>query len=132
MAEVSQIFSSTADQQTILKRVLDLLQQRFGLYHTGVFLMDKAREYAVLHYGTGEQGKQMLASSYRLAAGGYSLISTVIKSGQPQCVCENNEDSMLFENLFLPDTHSELALPIKIGSEVLGVLDFPPHQVGWI
>lgn len=122
-ADLAHIISATLDPQSIQKRAADLLQGRLDLYYAGILLLDEAGEYAVLHYGTGEFGRQMLSASYRLAVGGYSLVGRVIKSAEIQSTSVDEKDPTRFENPFLPDSCSELALPLISGGSVLGALD---------
>ncbi len=122
-AEIPQVTASTSDPQQIIKRTADLLQQSFDLYYAGVFLIDQSGEYAVLHYGTGEAGRRMLTSSYRLAVAGYSLIGKAIQNKQTKMTYLNDPDSVAFENPFLPESRSELAIPISRNGEVFGALN---------
>ena len=122
-ADLSHLIATSVDAPTIQKRAADLLAGRLGLYYAGIFLLDDAGEYAVLHYGTGEFGRQMLLASYRLAVGGYSLVGRVIKSGESQSTSVNEKDPTRFENPFLPDSNFEFALPLVSGGSVLGALD---------
>ena len=121
--ELSQIALSSLDQQALLKNSADLLQNRLNLFFVGIFLIDLTREYAVLHYGTGEPGSQMLFSSYRLAIGGYSIIAKAIQSRQVKSSLENNSDLTLSENPFLLGSKNEFVLPLISRNEVIGALD---------
>ena len=122
-ADLAHLIATSLDAPTIQKRAADLLTGRLGLYYAGIFLLDDAGEYAVLHYGTGEFGRQMLLASYRLAVGGYSLVGRVIKSGESSSTSVDEKDPTRFENPFLPDSSFEFALPLVSGGSVLGVLD---------
>lgn len=125
--EIIQIAASTTDPHQLIKKTADLLQQRFDLNYVGIFLIDQSAEYAVLHYGTGEAGRRMLTSSYRLAVAGYSLVGKAIQSRQMKMTYENDPSSVSFENPFLPESHSELAIPLSRDGEVFGALNI--HSV---
>jgi putative methionine-R-sulfoxide reductase with GAF domain len=107
----------------VQKKVADLLLEQFDLYYVGVFLIDQTGEYAVLHYGTGDAGRQMLSSSYRLAVGGYSLVGKSIQTNQSKTISAEDPDVALFENPFLPDSRCELAIPLSNGVGIFGVLN---------
>ena len=73
-AEISHAISGLSDPETLLQRVVELIQERFGLYYTGVFLIDASRQNAVLRAATGEAGKRMLAQKHQLSVAGSSMI----------------------------------------------------------
>jgi GAF domain-containing protein len=100
-----------------------LIGKRFGVYHTGVFLIDDSREYAILYASNSEGGRRMLANGYRVKVGGQGIVSSVTATGNPRIALDLGMDSVYFENSFLPDSHSEVALPLKIAGETIGVLD---------
>lgn len=121
--ELSRLMAETANDQATMKSIADLLQQCCLLHYVGIFLIDNAREYAVLHYGTGEQGQQMLSASYRLAVGGYSLVGKCIQAREQISVIVDDSNPAQFENPYLPQSRSELALPLIKNGQLLGVLD---------
>ncbi|MBA4384033.1 MAG: hypothetical protein C0410_04800 [Anaerolinea sp.] len=122
-AELSRLAAETSGDQVLMKAISDLLQQRCLLHYVGVFLVDAAREYAVLQYGTGEQGSQMASASYRLSVGGYSLVGKCIQAREQISSIMDEADPARFENPFLPQSRSELALPLIKNDQLLGVLD---------
>ncbi len=128
ISEVSQLAASSADIHLLLKQVANLLLEHLELYFSGVFLVDQSGEYAVLHYGTGEAGRQMLSASYRLSAAGFSLIGKSIKEGQPKSICLDTSNALQFDNLFLPESRSELVIPISCHNKTYGVLDLHSDQ----
>ncbi len=120
---LAQIAATASDMHTMQKRMADLIQERFQLYFVGVYQLDRSAEHAVLQYGTGEQGRRMLTASYRLTSGGYSLVGRVIHSRQAAMVYQNDSGATIFENPFLPETRSELAIPLLSGGAIFGVLN---------
>lgn len=122
-AELTRLAAETAGDQVLMKEICDLLQQRCLLHHVGVFLVDAAREYAVLQYGTNEQGRQMLSASYRLAVSGYSLVGKCLQSREQVTFLLDESNPARFENPFLPQSRFELALPLIKNDQLLGVLD---------
>lgn len=122
-AELSRLAAGITSDQILIKEISDLLQQRCLLHYVGVFLVDNAREYAVLQYGTGDQGRQMLSASYRLATGGYSLVGKCIQTRELISLIADESDPARFENPFLPQSRCEIALPLIKNDQLLGVLD---------
>lgn len=121
-SEISQKVSTLLDPEVLIQQVADLVKERFDLYYVGVFIIDNAREYAVLRYGTGEAGRRMLAAKHRLAVGGFSMIGWATQTRKPRVALDIGEEAVHFDNPFLPETRSELALPIISGVNVLGAL----------
>jgi GAF domain-containing protein len=122
-SDLSRLAAETAGDQVLIREISDLLQQRCLLHYVGVFLVDAAREYAVLQYGTGDQGQQMLSASYRLAVGGYSLVGKCLQAREQISSVVDESDPARFENPFLPQSRCEFALPLIKNDQLLGVLD---------
>jgi GAF domain-containing protein len=104
---------------TIARQVSD----RFGFYHVGIFLLDNNREYALLQAANSLGGQRMLARGHRLKVGEQGIVGYVTLSGNPRIALDVGADAVYFNNPDLPDTHSEVALPLKFGSEIIGALD---------
>lgn len=127
-AQISKAASSMTDAQALIRKVADLTLDRFGLYYVGVFLIDDAREYAELKYGTGAAGKQMMADGHRLMIGGYSMVGWALQTRQSRVSMDVNQETVRFENPLLPETRTEIALPIISGNEILGALSIQSNR----
>ena len=121
-AEISRAIGAVLQPGELMDQVVDLVQQRFKLYYVGVFLLDKRGEFAVLQSGSGEAGKMMLAEGHRLVVGGNSMIGWTIANRQPRIALDVGAEAVRFQNPHLPETRSELALPILIGGQVRGAM----------
>lgn len=122
-AEVARDATAVADLRELLSNVVSLVTDRFGFYHTGMFLLDEAREYAVLRAASSEGGHRMLARGHKLAVGEMGIVGNVAASGQPRIALDVGKDAVFFDNPDLPETRSEMALPLKTEERVIGVLD---------
>jgi len=122
VAEVSQATTSLLDPDVLLRRVVDLVRERFGLYYVGLFLIDEEEQYAVLRAGTGEAGRQMLERGHRLEVGGVSMIGQCVARNEPDIQLDVGEAAIRFDNPLLPDTRSELALPLRSRGRVIGAM----------
>jgi GAF domain-containing protein len=122
-SEVARRAAEIRDVQALLDETVRLISQRFGFYHAGVFLVDEAREYAVLRAASSEGGQRMLARGHRLAVGEVGIVGYVAGTGKPRIALDVGEDAVFFINPDLPHTRSEMALPLKVGERVIGVLD---------
>jgi GAF domain-containing protein len=127
-AEISRTISAVLDAKELLQQVVDLVQQRFNLYYVGVFLLDDEKEYAMLQAGTGEAGRAMLRDGHRLAVGGNSMIGWTTFNRKPRIALDVGLEAVRFNNPYLPETHSELALPILSGNRCLGALTVQSGQ----
>lgn len=121
-AEVSSVTTAVLDIEELLPQVVELMRERFNLYYVGLFLTDEAGEYAVLRAGSGEAGRAMLARNHRLLIGGDSMIGRCVLTGQADIQLDVGEAAVHFSNPDLPDTRSELALPLRSGGQIIGAM----------
>lgn len=121
-AEVAQSVTSILDRDELLTQIAQIIQQRFGYYHTGIFLADFEAGYAVLR-SSAPQTEQIEANETRVALDEQSLVGWCALHGECRLSNDVLKDSLFKPERALPDTQSELALPLRIGRRVLGVLD---------
>jgi GAF domain-containing protein len=122
-AEIGRAVTTVRDQSSILDRTVHLITERFGFYHAGVFLVDTAGEFAVLHAASSEGGRKMMELGHRLRIGETGIVGYVTQTGRPRIALDVGQDAVFFDNPHLPDTHSEMALPLIVGDLILGALD---------
>ncbi|MBN1876230.1 MAG: GAF domain-containing protein [Anaerolineae bacterium] len=122
VAEVSRATTSVLDPEQLLPQVVNLVQERFNLYYVGLFLVDESEKDVVLRAGTGEAGRQMMAEGWKLEVGGASMIGQCVATGQPGLKQRAGDIAVRFENPFLPETRSELALPLRYGQQIVGAM----------
>jgi GAF domain-containing protein len=122
-AEVGQAITGTRDLETLLKQVTSLIVDRFDFYHAQVFLLDESKRFAVLRESTGEAGKKLLERKHQLAVGSQSVIGHVTAYGEPLVASDTDSDSVHRRNELLPNTRSEIALPLRVGGTIIGALD---------
>ncbi len=99
------------------------ISERFGFYHVGIFLIENNREYAVLSAANSEGGAKMLAREHRLKVGAQGMVGYVAARGTPRIALNVGEEAVFFNNPDLPETQSEMSLPLRFGGEIIGVLD---------
>lgn len=122
-AEVGRAAASLRDLNELLAQVTRLISERFGFYHVGIFLLDDRGEYAVLRAANSEGGQRMLARQHRLLVGERGIVGFVTAEGRPRIALDVGEDAVFLANPDLPETRSELALPLIVGGRILGALD---------
>ncbi len=121
-AEVSRAASSILDINELIDTSVNLIRDHFDFYYVGLFLVDEAREWAVLRAGTGEPGRIQLERNHRLKIGGGSMIGWSVANREARIALDVGEEAVRFKNPILPDTHSEMALPLVSRDEVIGAL----------
>ncbi|MGE5465093.1 MAG: GAF domain-containing protein [Syntrophothermus sp.] len=123
ISQVAATISSTRDLDSLLSQITAAISAKFGFYHTGIFLVDPRKEYAVLSAANSEGGKRMLARNHRLRVGETGIVGYVTGSGKARVALDTGHDAVFFNNPDLPETRSEIALPLMTGNEVIGALD---------
>jgi GAF domain-containing protein len=130
MAQVARTITSVHDLQELLPNIAFVISEKFGFYHVGVFLVDAANEYAVLSAANSEGGKKMLERKHRLRVGAEGIVGHVTSTGEPRIAMDVGKDPVYFNNPDLPNTHSEMALPLRSEGRVVGALDVQSKQTG--
>jgi GAF domain-containing protein/HAMP domain-containing protein len=130
IAEVSSSISAEQKIEKLLPLVTRLVSEKFGFYHVGIFLLDSSRRYAVLQAANSEGGWRMLARGHKLEVGLAGIVGRVSQTGTARIALDVGEDATFFNNPDLPETHSEMALPLKARGEIIGVLDVQSTETG--
>jgi len=106
-----------------------LIAQRFGYYYVGLFLVDGSGEqtgepgrWAVLRAGSSEAGRQMLEAGHKLEISGASMVGSCIADSRPRIALDVGEEPIRFDNPLLPETRSEMALPLLARGQVIGAI----------
>ncbi|MDX9953538.1 MAG: GAF domain-containing protein, partial [Anaerolineae bacterium] len=126
--EVSRVAASILDLDDLLTQVATLISDQFGFYHAGVFLLDDTREWAVLRAASSAGGQRMVARGHRLGVGAQGIVGYVTQTGRPRIALDVGDDMVWFDNPDLPETHSEMALPLIVGEQVIGALDVQSQE----
>jgi len=122
-AQVARDATAIQDVGRLLEETVRLVSTRFGFYHTGIFLLDEANEYAVLRAASSEGGQRMLAQGHRLRVGEAGIVGFVARQGESRIALDVGDDAAYFDNPDLPETRSEVALPLRVRGEIIGALD---------
>lgn len=124
ISQVSRVIVSTKNLQELLPQITQVVSQQFGFYHVGIFLIDTNKEYAFLSAANSEGGSRMLERSHKLKIGQTGIVGDVAKTGKVRIALDTGADAIYFNNPDLPDTRSEMALPLsKENGEIIGILD---------
>lgn len=129
IARISHIISSTQTMDRLLPQIVQNISEEFGFYHVGIFLLDVHKEFAILVAANSEGGKRMLERNHKLKVGETSIVGFVTQTGQPRIALDVGADAIFFNNPDLPETRSEIALPLRVEAEIFGALDVQSAKV---
>lgn len=126
--EVAHSISLIQDLNRLLVSIASLISEQFGFYHVGIFLLDENNEYAVLKATNSEGGARMLERGHRLKVGKEGIVGYVAERAKPRIALDVGIDAVYFNNPDLPETRSEMALPLLVRERVIGVLDIQSKE----
>lgn len=122
VTEVSKSTSTLLAPEALMHQAVNLIRERFELYYVGLFLTDESGKHAVLRAGTGDAGQRMLTDGYKLEIDDHSMIGWSINNAHPRITLDVDKEKIRFNNPHLPETHSELALPLISRGRGIGAL----------
>ncbi|HEY3475413.1 MAG TPA: GAF domain-containing protein [Anaerolineales bacterium] len=127
-AEIGRLVTSTLDLNTIFTRTVNLVSDRFGFYYAAIYIIEETGFNAVLREATGEAGEKMKAQRYSIVVGSRSIVGKVAESTEPMLVNDTDIEPLYLPNPYLLETRSEVAIPLRIGSRIMGVIDIQSTQ----
>lgn len=130
IGEISKIINTEQELSILLPLITRLVSERFNFYHVGIFLIDDAQQCAVLQAANSSGGQNMLKRGHKLKVGESGIVGYVAKAGAPRIALDVGQDAIFFNNPDLPNTRSEVALPLKVRDEIIGVLDVQSEKPG--
>lgn len=123
-ATITQRLFQRLEMEALLRETVETIRDGFEeIYHAQVFLIDEQTGYAVLRASTGTVGRELMRRKHQLAVGSESVIGQVAARGEPVIAHDTSTDAVHKRNELLPDTRTELALPLISGERVIGALD---------
>jgi GAF domain-containing protein/HAMP domain-containing protein len=123
ISEIARYISSEKDLNKLLPLITQTVSEQFGFYHVGVFLLDDIGKYAILLASNSPGGQAMLRRQHKLEVGQTGIVGDVTASGNPRIALDTGAEAVFFNNPDLPQTRSEMALPLKVEDMVIGALD---------
>jgi GAF domain-containing protein/HAMP domain-containing protein len=129
IAEIARVVTSVQDVDQLLPKIVATISERFDFYHSGIFLLDESGHHAELRAANSEGGQRMLNRRHTLAVEETSIVGYVTKVGEARVAMDVGVDAVHFQNPDLPDTRSELALPLRVGKNIIGALDVQSKTV---
>ena len=130
IAELGRHITSILDLDELLSQIVELIHHILAYYHVHAFLVDEVSKEAIFRAGSGEAGRLIEEQGgVRLKVGEQGIIGWVAGSGLPLLVNDVSQEPRYVPHEALPDTRSELAVPLKIGLRVIGVLDVQSDEL---
>lgn len=130
LTQVTQTITSVRELQSLLPIVTRVISEKFDFYHVGIFLLDEVGQYAVLSAANSKGGQRMLERKHRLRVGEEGIVGYATSTGKPRIAMDVGTDAVYFNNPDLPETHSEMALPLISKNIIVGALDVQSTEVG--
>lgn len=122
-SEVAREATTILDTERLINETVRMISDRFGFYHTALFLVDEQGKYAMLRAASSEGGLRMLERSHKLEIGAAGIVGHVASTAEARIALDVGADATYFRNPDLPETRSEMALPLRVRDRVIGVLD---------
>ena len=128
-SEIGRLVTSTLDLDAIFERSVNLVVERFGYYHAAIFLIDESGFNAILQEATGSAGQKLKEREHSLPVGSRSTVGEATRSGEVVIVNNTALESLHKPNPLLPETKAEAALPLRVGSRIIGALDIQSTEI---
>ena len=127
-AEVSAAASTILNVDELMDQAVNLIQQRFNLYHVGILLVNPAGNSAILRAATGQAGRSLIAQQFSVPVGSRSLVGSTIADGTPRIAQDVQKSQEWQRHESLPNTRSEVALPLRVRNRIIGALSVQSAQ----
>lgn len=132
-ARVSREITAILDIDDLLARVTALIQDAFGYYYIQIFLVDRENGTLIQRAASGPLAPQ----NRRLPLDGNSLNAWAARANEAVLVNDVSHDPRFLADEQLPETRSELVIPLRAGDNLIGTLDlqraekdaFTPEEV---
>ena len=127
-AEVGRSVSQVRALDVMLKDAAELIRSQFDLYYVQVYLTDPSQTNLLLLSGTGKVGEELLGRSHRLPLNIGSINGRAATEKKSVVISDTTASATFRPNPLLPNTHSEMAIPLIVGDKVVGVLDLQSEK----
>lgn len=128
--EVGHTMTQVGNLDEMLAQAVELIRSSFELYYVQVYLLDSGGRNLSLRAGTGNIGRALVNQKQRLSIGLGSLVGTAALEKQTIVVANTATSKEYQPNPYLPDTSSEMAMPLLLGDQLIGVLDLHSDEPG--
>ena len=123
ISQLVQIINIVQDEQLFFDETVRYISDRFGHYQVGLFMFDNVEDFLVLRAASSSGGKRLLSRNYRMKVDEGGIVGQVAKFGKPYISIDVANDRFFVAIPELPETRSEIAVPLRIQNKIVGVLD---------
>jgi signal transduction histidine kinase/HAMP domain-containing protein len=127
-SEVSQQVTRVLDMKQLLPYLANLTKEGFDLSHVSVFVYDTKTDLLRLQAGSGKVGQKMLEQGKQFQLNDKGLVPLAARTYEPQIINDVTQSPNHFANPLLPETRSEIAVPMRVGTQLIGVLDLQSNE----
>jgi len=127
-ADVSQQITTVLDESALLEQIVERTREGFKLYYVSIFLYQEDTKQLVLQQGTGEIGQTLKTQGKQFDLNDKGTVPTAAKTRKAVVIGDTTLSDIHFFNELLPDTRSEVALPMVVGDQLVGVLNLQAHE----
>jgi GAF domain-containing protein len=127
-ADIGRSLAQVRDVETLLAHAVESVRSRFELYYAQIYLVDAAGQNLILRAGTGTVGQELKARNHQLPLNAGSINGAAVTNHRAVIVADTETSPMFRRNPLLPETRSEMAVPLVTGDKVVGVLDLQSTQ----
>lgn len=132
VTDVNTQISTILEVDRLLQDVVDLTKERFGLYHAHIYLLDETNRTLTLTVGAGHVGRQMVAEVRTIdMTNQQSIVASAARSRRGVIINDVRKSATFLPHPLLPNTASELAVPLVSRNELMGVLDVQSDTPGY-
>lgn len=126
--QISREISQQSDLEILMHDSVDLIRSQLGYHQVAIFLNDERNENAFLKAATGEGSQSLLERNFRIRIRDAGIISSVISRGEPYFANDLAEETVQFKSSTMPNSQSELTVPLRVGQKIVGALDVQSEQ----
>ena len=128
-SEVGRAISQVRDVDQVLLEAVHLIRDRFGLYYVHIAFVDETGRWLRLQSGTGEIGRKLQERAITIAINEKSINGLAVVSKAPVVESDTTASAIFFPHELVPDTKSEISVPLFVGDDVIGVLDLHSNEI---
>ena len=128
--EIGQSVSQVREINSMLKDAAEIMRVFFGLYYVQVYLVNPAETELVLQFGTGTVGEELIKRRHRLPLNENSINGRAALTKRSVVIADTATSATFRPNPLLPNTRSEIAVPLLVGDKLIGVLDVQSEKAG--
>ncbi len=129
-ADVGRSVSQVRALDVMLKDAAEIIRSRFDLYYVQVYMTNPAQNTLVLQSGTGLVGAELVGRGHKLPLDTGSINGLAAVEKHSVVISDTLASTTFRPNPLLPDTRSEMAVPLLVGNKIVGVLDLQSRQPG--